>query len=256
MAAQLRQRRLTILAIGPLTDVACLVLDYPREAAKIAEVVAIMGRRPGEEFAIGGKTGVTDFNYVMDERAAHVLRDSAVLITLRTFDLTKSAVVPHAAVEPLRQRTSPAAKFFQAVQTWLDFRSPSSLKTTSIPGTRTRSIYHAVNPAAFVCAGAEPKIVLCAGDPYHNAFPSHGRPEALARQGGLATLAGSCRKAAASQGLHRLREPRCQGELPRFDLHLPALEPGSAPPLSRGRRCAAGASANRPPGWAPGAPIL
>jgi pyrimidine-specific ribonucleoside hydrolase len=69
MAAQLRERRLTILAIGPLTDVACLVLNYPREAAKIAEVVAIMGRRPGEEFAIGGKTGLTDFNYVMDERA-------------------------------------------------------------------------------------------------------------------------------------------------------------------------------------------
>src|ERR1700680_4239034 len=58
-------------------------------------------------------------------------------------------------------------------------------------------------------------------------------PEALARQGGLATLAGA-RNAAASQGLHRLREPRRQGELPRLDLRLPALGPASAPPLPGG----------------------
>lgn len=178
MAAQLRHRRLTILAIGPLTDVACLVLNYPREAAKIAEVVAIMGRRPGEEFAIGGKTGLTDFNYVMDERAAGVLLDSTVPMTLLTFDLTKSALVPRAAVEQLRQRTAPAARFFyQAVQPWLDFWKSAFAEDGFHPWDQN-AIYYAVNPAAFVCAGAAATIVPCAGDPYHdadhNACPGHG----------------------------------------------------------------------------------
>jgi pyrimidine-specific ribonucleoside hydrolase len=172
MADQLRGRRLTILAIGPLTDIACLVLNYPREAAHVVEVVAIMGRRPGEQFELRGKTGLTDFNYVRDERAARVLLESKVPLTFLTFDLTKSALVPRAAVEDLRQRSSPAAKFFyEAAQPWLEFWKNTFAEDGFHPWDQN-AIYFAVNPAAFVCAAAAPTVVPCAGTPYHNADPN------------------------------------------------------------------------------------
>jgi pyrimidine-specific ribonucleoside hydrolase len=178
MAAQLRRQRLTILALGPLTDVACLVSNYPREAAGIVEVVAIMGRRPGQELAIRGKTGLTDFNYVMDERAAQTLLASPVPMTFMTFELTSSALVPRTAVDRLRQRSSPAAKFFYpAVQPWLESWKRIFAEDGFHPWDQN-AIYYGAQPAAFVCTGAAAKIVPCAGSPYHNAAanacPGHG----------------------------------------------------------------------------------
>jgi pyrimidine-specific ribonucleoside hydrolase len=172
MAAQLRQRRLTILALGPLSDIACLVLSYPREAARIVEVVAIMGRLPGQEFEIRGKTGLTDFNYVMDERAAQILLDSPVPMTFMTFTLTKSALVPRAAVDQLRQRSSPAARFFYpAVQPWLDFWKSTFAEDGFHPWDQN-AVYYAAQPSAFACTGAAAKIVPCTGSPYFNAEPN------------------------------------------------------------------------------------
>jgi pyrimidine-specific ribonucleoside hydrolase len=173
MAEQLRRRRLTILAIGPLTDIACLALNDPRDAANIVEVVAIMGRRPGEEFELKGKTGLTDFNYVMDERAAGVLLASKVPLTFLTFDLTKSALVPRSAVEALQHRSSPAAKFFyQAAQPWLDFWKKAFAEDGFHPWDQN-AIYYAANPAAFACTGAAATVVACEGAPYHDASPNH-----------------------------------------------------------------------------------
>ena len=50
MIAELQRGPLTLVAIGPLTDIACVALNSPAAAEDIREVVAIMGRDPGEEF--------------------------------------------------------------------------------------------------------------------------------------------------------------------------------------------------------------
>lgn len=123
MASQLRRGPVTILAIGPLTDVACLIQNFPSEARKITEVVAIMGRSPAQSFTIGPVSGLTDSNYVMDIRAAQVvLEQSSLPVTFITFTLTSSALVPRAALDPLRQNRSPLARFVvQAADAWVQF---------------------------------------------------------------------------------------------------------------------------------------
>ena len=89
MATTLQKEQATILGLGPLTDVACLVLNaqakgYSAAVGNIRELVVIMGREPNESFAIKDPwtgqlhTGLTDFNYVMDTRAAQTMLASTV----------------------------------------------------------------------------------------------------------------------------------------------------------------------------------
>ena len=113
MIAELQRGPLTLVAIGPLTDIACVALNSPAAAKNIREVVAIMGRAPGEEFSITdpwtGKphTGLTDFNYVMDARAVSVVLQSQIPLTFMTFDLTKSTLVSQKQVADSERRRWP-----------------------------------------------------------------------------------------------------------------------------------------------------
>ena len=82
---------MTILALGPLTDVACLLLTAPEVAPKIREIIAVASRVEGESLTINGKV-VNDFNFRTDPVAgalliaANATRD--VPIRLMSFQLT------------------------------------------------------------------------------------------------------------------------------------------------------------------------
>ena len=56
---------ITILAIGPLTDVACLLMTHPEVKPKIEEVIVLASRIEGESVTINGVV-VNDFNFRMD----------------------------------------------------------------------------------------------------------------------------------------------------------------------------------------------
>ena len=117
MAAGLQREPATIIAIGPLTDVACLVLNEPKKAAKIREIVAIMGRAPHETFAIGTHTGLTDFNYVSDARAASVILDqSKIPVTFMTFSLTSNTLVTQQQVQQLASSSDTRDRFSVALE--------------------------------------------------------------------------------------------------------------------------------------------
>lgn len=169
MAEELRRGPLTIVGIGPLTDIACLVQNYPVEAANISRVVAIMGRAPDESFAIGQVEGLTDFNFVMDPRAAAVILDeSSVPVTFMTFALTSSALVPRAAVAALASGTSPVSRFFaDASMPWLDFWQQTFREDGFHPWDQN-AVYTVGHPAVCACTAAIAEIVACSGASYHN----------------------------------------------------------------------------------------
>ncbi len=84
--------RVTLLAIGPLTDVACLLNTAPRRVLrKIREIIAIVSRVEGEFLEVNGKI-VNDFNFRMDPVGGTLLlgaRAAAhVPIRLMSFQLT------------------------------------------------------------------------------------------------------------------------------------------------------------------------
>ena len=66
---------ITILAIGPLTDIACLLTTSPEIKAKIHEIIILASRLEGESVTVNGKI-VNDFNFRMDPIAGALLLGS------------------------------------------------------------------------------------------------------------------------------------------------------------------------------------
>ena len=79
----------TLLAIGPLTDVACLLLNHPEVAPKIKEVIVLASRVEGESLTVNGLL-VNDFNFRMDPLAGAIFLDASreIPVRLMTFALS------------------------------------------------------------------------------------------------------------------------------------------------------------------------
>ena len=131
MAESLRQENLTIVALGPLTNVASVIQNYPFLKNKIRRVVVVMGRKPGHSFYIGKKGPLRDFNYVKDPLAAKILLTSGVPVTLLPFELSSQVLITSKHLDQIKKRRTPIAKFvYQASQVWSDHWSenfPSEL---------------------------------------------------------------------------------------------------------------------------------
>lgn len=78
LARATRKQSLTVLALGPLSNVATFFACYPERAEHIDEVVAVMARRPGQEFRMQeGSTELADLNFETDQEALRVVREHA-----------------------------------------------------------------------------------------------------------------------------------------------------------------------------------
>lgn len=122
LAERLRQAPATIVAIGPLSNVASLIRNYPREASNVRRILAVMGRSPATEFYIGDVGPVRDFNFEMDPLAAEVVFGSDIPLVLLPFELTSTVVVTAQDLETIRgHRTAAARHLHEQSQRWLDF---------------------------------------------------------------------------------------------------------------------------------------
>ena len=75
---------ITLVTLGPLTDIAMAMVLAPEIVDKIAEIVMIFG-----SFAEGGNiTPVADFNNYVDPEAADVVLNSGVKLTMVPMDVT------------------------------------------------------------------------------------------------------------------------------------------------------------------------
>lgn len=98
---------LTVVAIGPLTNIALLLALYPEAAEKIGELV-VMGGCIGR----GNITPVAEFNTWTDPEAAHrVLAESGLPIRIVGLNVTRSATVD----EALRRTLAPRSRAGRAL---------------------------------------------------------------------------------------------------------------------------------------------
>jgi inosine-uridine nucleoside N-ribohydrolase len=151
MAKELRRSEgLTIAAIGPLTDVACLALNYPEEAKLIKRVVALVGSKPTTPLEIYGHAAV-DFNYVMDPRAESiVLEHTSIPFTAINFELSSVGQLPITELQALATSPDPVAQFFgrssQRYLTWW-----AAALGPAKPIWDAAVVWHLIRPADHVC---------------------------------------------------------------------------------------------------------
>jgi inosine-uridine nucleoside N-ribohydrolase len=191
MIDQLRKspEKMTILALGPLTDVACVVLRRPDVVPKIKQVVAIMGRQPGEDFFIGGVKGLTDFNLRRDLRAAKVLlTGSQVPFVFIGFSATKQGLITSQAVERRfgADRSDLSQFFLRAAKAWIvQWRDTWKFKEDGFHPWDQNAVYYRMRPAAYVCDQRGFALIDCTPKPGEkkNACAGHKAGQPLDSQG-------------------------------------------------------------------------
>jgi inosine-uridine nucleoside N-ribohydrolase len=105
----LEQGPLTILALGPLTNIAAALAERPALAARVERLVAVMGRRPGHLFhpAEGAGGGMLfghgpvfrDFNFVQDIEAASRILALGLPMSLVPYDAARGVEITAADLD-------------------------------------------------------------------------------------------------------------------------------------------------------------
>lgn len=97
MARELRRRPLTIVAVGPLTNVALLIAMYPDLVENIEDIVVM-----GGAIGLGNVTPSAEFNVWCDPEAAKRVFESESDVTMVGLDVTHSAMLSAERAEALR----------------------------------------------------------------------------------------------------------------------------------------------------------
>lgn len=121
LALALAGEPLTIVAMGPLTNVATVIAHHPELIGRITRVVAVAGRRQGQRFTTGSTNarGHRDFNFEKDPAAFQTLLDSGVPVTLAPWELSSKVWITARDLERW-SAGSPAARWLAAAApSWL-----------------------------------------------------------------------------------------------------------------------------------------
>lgn len=115
---------ITLIAIGPLTNVAHAMQLYPEMVTAVAEIVIM-----GGVFNVEGY--IKDTNFGVDPEAAHVVLTSGANITLVPMDATVQTQMVHRDLDKIAQIGSPLTDFLtETIRPWINY----SMKTRHLPG--------------------------------------------------------------------------------------------------------------------------
>jgi inosine-uridine nucleoside N-ribohydrolase len=113
---------LTILMLGPATNVATVLRRNPDVAGKVRAVVAVAGRRPGQRFTTGSTnpSAHRDFNFEQDPAAFAVLLESGVPLVLLPFEISSKIWITAADLDRLDRGGEPGRWLAQPARAWLE----------------------------------------------------------------------------------------------------------------------------------------
>ena len=93
----LKEGKATIVAIGPLTNVALLLLSHPEIRGQIEQIVIM-----GGGLDHGNRTPAAEFNILVDPEAAKIVFESGLPIVLCPLDVTEKAFITREEREKIR----------------------------------------------------------------------------------------------------------------------------------------------------------
>ena len=115
---------ITLVAIGPLTNVARALQRYPHMASCVKEIAIMGGVFALDDF-------VKDTNFGVDPEAAHQVLTSGANITLVPMDVTSKTMMTHQDLDRIAALSTPLAEFIsETLRPWIDY----SMLTRHLPG--------------------------------------------------------------------------------------------------------------------------
>ena len=117
----LDSRRLTILAVGPVTNVASLLQLHPETADRIDRIVMVAARRPGQPFISDPDQGLPfrDFNFELDPEAMQVILDSDIPLVFAPWEVSSHVWISRADLETLRNSGDSGAWIAESSEYWI-----------------------------------------------------------------------------------------------------------------------------------------
>ena len=122
LAQALRQGRLTILVLGPATNVATVIRNHPELVTKIDQIVAVAGRRPGQRFATSDRQKIPfrDLNFELDAEAFRVLLASKVKLVFAPWEISSKVWLRREDIGAAASKNKGVEWLRGAAEDWLD----------------------------------------------------------------------------------------------------------------------------------------
>ena len=122
MADALKQEKLTIMAIGPATNVGLLLLKYPELKDQIEEVVLVAGRRDHTAYFSIGDAGyrARDANFDNDPIAFRLMFQHGVAVTLCPFEISHKVWIKKDDLSRLSKGSSGSQWLADESQNWIE----------------------------------------------------------------------------------------------------------------------------------------
>ncbi len=127
----LEEGPLTLVALGPLSNVAAVLRDRPDLQQRVVRLVAVMGRRPGHIFhpSEGAAGGILfghgpvfrDLNFDLDREAARSLLAMGLPITFLPYEAARDVMLTPRDVDRIAHSGGAASWVADRTRGWLDF---------------------------------------------------------------------------------------------------------------------------------------
>jgi inosine-uridine nucleoside N-ribohydrolase len=194
LARELREGPATVLAMGPLTDLACLARTDPVAAGNVVEVLAQIGARPGEPYDLNGRPALFSLNVGADPAATEAVLASPALaratITASPYHLAGEQLLDDARVDRLGGDRPEGRWLRDQARAFRLFWTASFGDLGLRPWDQT--LVHAlVRPSAYRVRDVGWRMVSCADPTGRNANPDcagHGPTQFPTRDGEPAQL--------------------------------------------------------------------
>ncbi|MBK8516658.1 MAG: nucleoside hydrolase [Saprospiraceae bacterium] len=116
----LKKEKLTILALGPVTNIATLIKNHSDIVSQIDKIVMCAARTPGLPFNPGlGNVNVFDYNYEMDTKSMDILLASPVPLIFAGYEPSSYTHIGNVDLNCLDTNLEADRWLFEIVQPWM-----------------------------------------------------------------------------------------------------------------------------------------
>lgn len=160
LARSLKAQRLTILALGPLTNIAILLQEHPDLVSQIEAIVAVAAQQPDQVFRVGTTPvmHLHDLNVRKDSEAVELVLRSRIPIYLIPFEVAQHVVVTRTDVHTLEQRGGLDAWLASRSGSWLEFWE-TVLGATGFFPFDALAVAYLVTPKEFSCHDIPARVI-------------------------------------------------------------------------------------------------
>ncbi len=161
LIAALEQGPLTVVALGPLTNLAAVLSKRPELRSQVTRLVAVMGRRPGHIFhpAEGGNARTLfghgpvfrDFNFVTDVRASSQIVALNLPMSLLPYDAARGIEITASDLDRIAAAGGAASWVAERARPWLSYWQDDIGRQGFYPFDLLAAAY-VVEPQQFQCA--------------------------------------------------------------------------------------------------------